>query len=149
MGLSLDANKTLSVPSAKQQRIKFARIVNGFVEEDDEEIPLMDDDAPKKYVADALEADAKEFRPSKLRLPKNQVKLITSYLDKYGFDYKSMSKDKRNYNQETWKQLRAKIHKFMNIEDQWNQYVKSQNSKGEKMELGKGKWIEDNSDDEL
>lgn len=148
MGLSMDANKALKIPSTKNQRIKFAKIVNGFVEEDEDE-PVIENEASKKYVAEALEKDAKEFRPSKLRLPNSQVKLITTYLDKYGFDYKSMAQDKRNLNQETWKQLRAKVHKFMGIEEQWSKYVNEKKMSGDEIDIGKGKWIENNSDDEL
>lgn len=48
-------------------------------------------------------------------------------MDKYGNDYKAMAKDRRNYNQETWKQLRQKAKKFMKIP---NQYAKFLDSKG-------------------
>lgn len=59
------------------------------------------------------------------RLPKGQVEFITYLLDKYGHDYKAMVKDKKNYYQETWKQLRAKIKTFMGIPQQYGEYLKA------------------------
>lgn len=35
-----------------------------------------------------------------------------------------MAKDKKNYYQETWKQLRAKIKTFMGIPKQYGEYLK-------------------------
>lgn len=59
------------------------------------------------------------------RLPKGQVEFITYLLDKYGHDYKAMAKDKKNYYQETWKQLRAKVKTFMGIPKQYAEYLKA------------------------
>lgn len=59
------------------------------------------------------------------RLPKGQVEFITYLLDKYGHDYKSMERDKKNYYQETWKQLRQKIKTFMGIPKQYGEYLAS------------------------
>lgn len=50
---------------------------------------------------------------------------ITYLLDKYGHDYKAMERDKKNYYQETWKQLRAKIKTFMGIPKQYGEYLKA------------------------
>lgn len=50
---------------------------------------------------------------------------ITYLLDKYEHDYKAMAKDKNNYYQETWKQLRAKVKTFMGIPKQYGEYLKS------------------------
>lgn len=36
-----------------------------------------------------------------------------------------MERDKKNYYQETWKQLRAKIKTFMGIPKQYGEYLKS------------------------
>lgn len=55
------------------------------------------------------------------------MEFITYLLDKYGHDYKAMARDKKNYYQETWKQLRAKIKMFMGIPQQYGEYL---NSKG-------------------
>lgn len=72
------------------------------------------------------------------RLPKGQVEFITYLLDKYGHDYKAMERDKKNYYQETWKQLRAKIKTFMGIPKQYGEYLAS-----------KGLLDKDDDDEEL
>lgn len=61
------------------------------------------------------------------RLPKGVVKFATYLLDTYGLNYKDMVKDEKNYDQETWKQFRAKIRKFMSIPEQFNVYLKQRN----------------------
>ncbi|KAB7506343.1 Nucleolar protein 16, partial [Armadillidium nasatum] len=63
-------------------------------------------------------------KPYNLRLPERTVEYLTYLLDTYGEDYKAMSQDGRNYDQETWKQLRAKINKFKSCTDQYAQYLK-------------------------
>lgn len=69
MGLSADPNKAVPIPSFKQERLKAAKIVNGFIEE---EIDENDKVAVKKtrrreYVAKQLEEDANELREPQLR----------------------------------------------------------------------------------
>ena len=54
-----------------------------------------------------------------------------------------MVRDERNYDQETWMQLRAKIRKFMSIPQQFQQYLNERN-----LNLDKLKWKECVSDDE-
>lgn len=63
------------------------------------------------------------YNHSSFRLPKPQVEFLTYLLDKYGHDYKAMEKDKKNYYQETWKQLRAKVKTFMGIPKQYGEYL--------------------------
>lgn len=53
------------------------------------------------------------------------MEFITYLLDKYGHDYKAMAKDKKNYYQETWKQLRAKVKTFMGIPKQYGEYLQA------------------------
>lgn len=55
------------------------------------------------------------------------MKYATYLLDKYGLNYKAMVKDEKNHDQETWKQFRAKIRKFMSIPEQFNVYLKKRN----------------------
>lgn len=62
---------------------------------------------------------------SDYRLPKGQVEYLTYLLDKYGHDYKAMTKDKKNVYQETWKQIRAKIKTFMGIPKQYGEYLRA------------------------
>lgn len=81
----------------------------------------------KTFVAEALAKDARAPRKKMFRLPKGQVDWLTYLMDKYDRDYKAMSRDSRNYKQETWKQLRAKIRKFKKIPEQYSVYLEEKN----------------------
>ncbi|XP_037947287.1 nucleolar protein 16 [Teleopsis dalmanni] len=144
MGLSSDPNKTVPIPSFKNDRLKIVKIVNGFMEEEieEEEKPKM---KPRRgHVAEKLEEIAKDRGESLLRLPKGVVSQLSYFLDKYQFNYKAMVTDKRNYDQWTWKQFRMKIRKFMSIPEQFNKYLEKKNMKpGEKLP-----WTEYDSDSE-
>ncbi|KAL1460477.1 hypothetical protein WDU94_012457 [Cyamophila willieti] len=78
----------------------------------------------KMHVVKSLEEEAKQPRERKLRLPKTQVSYLTSMMDKHGEDYKAMARDPKNFYQETWKQIRAKIITFQGIPEQYNEYLK-------------------------
>lgn len=54
-----------------------------------------------------------------------------------------MVKDEKNYDQETWKQFRAKIRKFMSIPEQFNKYLESRNLNADDLD-----WTEYSTDDE-
>lgn len=131
MGLVYDANKSLGIPSSKLARIKLTKkLNNGFLEEDqsDNEQQPRQRSVPKKHhVAEDLEKDSKALRESKFRLPKGQVKWISYLMDTYGLNYKAMAKDKKNYDQETWRQLRAKCRKLMTIPSQFSKYLSERN----------------------
>lgn len=123
MGLSYDPNETIKIPNTKNQ-LKTKIVTEGNIPQ----VQVTDPEtvaAPRKYVAEELESDAKAPRVKLFRLPKSQVEWITYLMDKYGNDYKAMVKDKRNYNQETWKQLKAKIKRFKAIPEQYSEYLKS------------------------
>ncbi|KAI4471091.1 hypothetical protein MML48_1g19249 [Holotrichia oblita] len=123
MGLSYDPNQTIKIPNNKKQlKTKIITTSSEWIEEEIEEVEI-----PKKHVAEELEKDAKAPRVKLFRLPKGQVEWITYLMDKYGNDFKAMVKDKRNYNQETWKQLRAKIKRFKSIPEQYSEYIKNKN----------------------
>uniref|UniRef100_A0A8D8RCH5 Nucleolar protein 16 n=1 Tax=Cacopsylla melanoneura TaxID=428564 RepID=A0A8D8RCH5_9HEMI len=79
----------------------------------------------KMHVVKSLEEEAKQPRERQLRLPKTQVSYLTSMMDKHGEDYKAMARDPKNFYQETWKQIRAKINTLKGIPEQYNQYLKS------------------------
>ncbi|KPJ05829.1 Nucleolar protein 16 [Papilio xuthus] len=126
MGLANDPNKIIKIPNFKQEKIKQAKVIvnKGELENTDEEetitaVPI------KKEVAEKLEKEAKAPRERRFMLPKGQVEFITYLLDKYGHDYKAMEKDRKNYYQETWKQLRAKIKTFMGIPKQYGEYLQA------------------------
>lgn len=84
--------------------------------------------APKAKIAEELEREANMPREKGYRLPKNQVEYLTYLIDKYGDDYKSMARDKRNVIQATWKQIRSKINVFKSIPEQFDEYLKHKNN---------------------
>lgn len=121
MGLSSDPNKTIPIPSSGSiLTVSSHSNDNGKWEETGVKNESV---VPKKYIVDALEQEAKAPRVKLFRLPKSQVEWITYLMDKYGTNYKAMARDKKNYNQETWKQLRAKIKRFKSIPEQYYKYL--------------------------
>ncbi|XP_060534814.1 nucleolar protein 16 [Cylas formicarius] len=119
MGLSHDPNKTIKVPNKKKElKDRIADSGEWRCE------PLQENQRrPKTHVAESLEADAKAPREHKFRLPKSHVEWITYLMKKYGNDYKAMERDRKNYYQETWKQLRQKIKMFKKIPAHYNKYL--------------------------
>lgn len=146
MGLVFDVNKALGMPNYKADRLKQTRIKNGFVEEDqsDAEEEEAEVKFPKQRVADELEMKSKELRESKFRLSKGIVKQVSYLIDKYGLNYKKMAKDIKNYDQETWRQLRAKCRKFMSIPEQFSKYLAERDLV--ENEVDESKWQETNTD---
>ncbi|XP_026748951.1 nucleolar protein 16 [Galleria mellonella] len=125
MGLTTDPNKTIKIPNFKQEQVKKAKTImkDDEIDMDEEEVKVR---IPRKvHVVEELEKESKAPRERKFMLPKGQVEFITYLLDKYGHDYKAMERDKKNYYQETWKQLRAKIKTFMGIPKQYGEYLKA------------------------
>lgn len=149
MGLVFDVNKSFSIPNYKADRIKTAKIVNGFVEEDIYETVNCNNSRqnfPKQQVVNELESKSKELLESKFRLPKGVVKFVSYLIDKYGLDYKKMAKDNKNYNQETWRQLRQKCRKFMSIPEQFCKYLQERNLLDCEIDPNDPKWQETNTD---
>lgn len=123
MGLSFDPNVTIKIPNSKAElKVSMTNSNEDWHEEPIEENKLK---ASKSFVMEQLEKDAKAPRVRKLRLPNSQVEWLTYLLNKYGSDYKAMARDKKNYYQETWKQIRAKIKQFRGIPEQFEEYLKS------------------------
>ncbi|XP_063381305.1 nucleolar protein 16 [Cydia fagiglandana] len=125
MGLANDPNKAIKIPNYKQEQLKRAKkIINqeeSSESEEDTEVKII----PKKEVVERLEKEARAPRERKFMLPKGQVEYLTYLLDKYGHDYKAMARDKKNFYQETWKQIRAKIKTFMGIPKQYGEYLQA------------------------
>lgn len=65
-------------------------------------------------------------------------------LDKHGLNYAAMVRDKKNYDQWTWKQFRAKIRKFMSIPEQFELYLSSRDLDKNNLD-----WIEYETDSEI
>nr|XP_022904110.1 nucleolar protein 16 [Onthophagus taurus] len=122
MGLSYDPNVTLGVPNFKKTLKSQIVVEEGdWIEEEIKESVV----PSKQYVVEKIIEDAKAPREKLFRLPKGQVEYVTYFMDKYGDDYKAMARDKKNYYQDTWKQIRAKIKRFVSIPEQYGAYLKS------------------------
>lgn len=67
MGLAYDSNKIIGIPTAKQTRMQQIKYVNGFVEEDINDVPKKQRYHSKDFVAKKLEADANDLRESGFR----------------------------------------------------------------------------------
>lgn len=118
MGLAYDVNKIFKIPNIKERlkkQFSNAKSTSKWKEETLEE-PIK---PTKHYVIEELEKEAKAPRKRKFSLPKGQIEWLTYMLDKYDFNYKAMVRDKRNYNQYTWKQIRAKVKVFMGVPEQF------------------------------
>lgn len=69
------------------------------------------------------------------RLPKGVVAFASYMITKYGLNYKAMVRDEKNYDQETWRQFRAKIRKFMCIPEQFGPFLTQSNINIEQLDL--------------
>ncbi|KAF5286098.1 hypothetical protein FQA39_LY16444 [Lamprigera yunnana] len=110
MGLSYDPNQTIKAGTNSQwAEEKMVKVVR----------------PSKVYIAKMLEKEAKAKRVRNFHFPDGLVRYLIYLMKKYGTDYKAMVKDKKNYNQETWQQIRAKIEKFQLIPEQYILYLNS------------------------
>lgn len=140
MGLAKDVNQLFPIPTAKEQRLRVVKKAHGFIETD-----LTDDlQQPakakkvvrrKQHVVDNLERDANALRESGFRLPKGVIASASYMLEKYGLNYGAMVRDPQNYDQETWRQFRSKIRKFMSIPEQFGPYLVKNNIDIESLDL--------------
>lgn len=150
MGLSSDPNKTIAIPSSKQQRVKLLKnttlsedpieMIHSELGQKKKKVNKSKKKAPKAFVVDQLEENATAPRESGFMYSKDQTALIEHYLDKYELNYKAMVMDRKNYDQETWRQLRSKIRRFLDIPEHVEKYLKKRGL--ENLSL------EENSDDD-
>uniref|UniRef100_A0A1B6FB25 Nucleolar protein 16 n=1 Tax=Cuerna arida TaxID=1464854 RepID=A0A1B6FB25_9HEMI len=111
MGLAYDANIAQSISSNKLIKTEHVK---------------PNERGPEKlHVVTELEEDAHAPRERRFALPNSQVQWVTYLMDKYGEDYEAMARDKKNYYQETWQQIRRKIKLFKGVPEQYNQYLAS------------------------
>lgn len=122
MGLSYDPNKTIRIPNSKKE-MKVSLLSNEN-EWDEELVQECGVGSGKALIAEVLENDAKAPRERKFRLPKSQIEWLTYLMRKHKNNFKAMALDKKNYNQETWKQIRQKIRRFKLIPEQFNEFIK-------------------------
>merc|ERR1712173_49245 len=78
----------------------------------------------KPGVLEKLEEDSKKKVKSKFRINEDTAQFCIYMLELYGEDYKSMSRDKRNFYQDTPAQIKRKIMSFQKASDQWNEYMR-------------------------
>ncbi|XP_014488949.1 PREDICTED: nucleolar protein 16 [Dinoponera quadriceps] len=123
MGLAYDANEVITIPNTKREILEDAKRKDAGESSSDHKDEAMDVTPAKNYVAEALQAEAKAPRERLLRLPEGQAQFLSYLIKKYGENYKAMSRDKKNYYQLTWKQIRAKIKVFKGIPEQYNKYI--------------------------
>lgn len=68
IGLGYDSNKVLKVPNVREERLKFVKLVNGIVEEDNgKKTTVEPPPRPKGHVMKKLEEDANALRESHFR----------------------------------------------------------------------------------
>lgn len=140
MGLSYDPNKTIKIPKSKRE-LKVS-VISNKNEWQEEVIPDETAGSQKALIVEILENDAKAPREKRFRLPKSQVEWLTYLMKKYKNDFKAMELDKKNYNQETWRQIRQKIKRFTLIPEQFNNFIKENGPYNYNLD-------KNNSDDEI
>lgn len=126
MGVAFDANESVKLKSTKAMLVEKMKKTNKEEEEAVEETKKVDkttSNVLKRLEAEAAEATAASKRV-RFRFPKEQVTFITYLLDKHGDDFKAMARDPKNIWQETPKQLRQKVVKFISIPEQFAPYAK-------------------------
>lgn len=123
MGLAYDPNEALKIPNFKKEILSETRLKgmdNSLGPKEDNGVEKV---RSKDHVAKTLEAEAKAPRERCFRLPNQQVQFVTYMMDKYGDDYQAMARDKKNYYQMTWRQIRAKINSFKKVPEQYAEYL--------------------------
>uniref|UniRef100_A0A1L8DHV3 Nucleolar protein 16 n=1 Tax=Nyssomyia neivai TaxID=330878 RepID=A0A1L8DHV3_9DIPT len=137
MGLSSDANAAIPFRKTQKERVRVIRenLTAGNIPteiasnaRDEVKRRKRKGKKPSKgFVVEKLEENANAPRESGFRYSKGQETLISYYLDKYKLNYRAMVCDRKNAEQETWKQLRRKIRKFLSIQEHTDKYLKTRN----------------------
>ncbi|KAK6633210.1 hypothetical protein RUM44_003811 [Polyplax serrata] len=70
------------------------------------------DAKPTTNLVSRLEQTASVVRHKQTNLSKDQMEYLSYMVENYGDNYKAMAKDRRNYLQHTWKQLRNKVKAY-------------------------------------
>ncbi|XP_063435437.1 uncharacterized protein LOC134716388 [Mytilus trossulus] len=107
MGLSSDPNITLKVPSIKQ-----------MLDNENKKTQKKEKNIKQTTtVIKELEEEASIPPAKTLQLSEPLVRYCVCMLESYGEDYKAMAKDRKNYYQDTPKQIKRKINSFKNTPD--------------------------------
>uniref|UniRef100_A0A182PG06 Nucleolar protein 16 n=1 Tax=Anopheles epiroticus TaxID=199890 RepID=A0A182PG06_9DIPT len=121
MGLAYDVNRAIPIPNVKRQIKEMELELSGQKVSSDK--ASSSKVHPKQYVAARLEEDANEFAGTRFRMARSMVRFITAMIDRHGFNYQAMARDRQNYEQETWRQFRSKVRKFLRIPEQCTPYL--------------------------
>jgi len=121
MGICYDPNETIAIPNTKDS-LRSAD-VTGDSAKPRSRRRQKNTDAKTTYVVDTLTEKAKKTKPKPKRLPKEVMFWVTYMLDKYGEDYEAMSRDPKNYYQDSPAQMRQKVIRLKNIPEQWAEYL--------------------------
>lgn len=106
MGLSSDPNITLKVPSTKE-----------LLNNENKKTQKKEKKIKQTTVIKELEEEASIPPAKTLQLSEPLVRYCVCMLETYGEDYKAMAKDRKNYYQDTPKQIKRKISSFKNTPD--------------------------------
>jgi len=107
MGISYDPNNAVSKGYGNKQSAAYQK---------KEVLP------DKTAVRKILEEKAAIPEAFKLKLSEPATQYAIYMLEKYGDDYKAMARDRRNYYQDTPKQIKRKIETFQKIPDLYDAY---------------------------
>merc|ERR1711997_9566 len=119
LGVAFDANTAMPIKSAKKDIVSKISSVEGDSNSGTSKVT-------KPHVVESLEKESLENQPKKqnFRFSREQVRWISSMMDKHGQDYKAMARDAKNHFQETPNQIKGKILKFMSIPDHYAVYLR-------------------------
>ncbi|XP_071947974.1 nucleolar protein 16-like [Antedon mediterranea] len=134
MGLSYDPNESVPMPKTKDvMKPKHLKESEQMDVDNQQMRKKKKTDPTKLHVVEELEDISKLPTNPKntIRLSVPVVQRCVYMLDKYGEDYKAMARDKKNYYQETPKQIKQTINLFKKIPSQYNEYLKSKESNQE------------------
>lgn len=120
MGLAYDANRAIPIPNVKNQIRDMERALSGQKVKSGTRKARP---GPKQHVAEQLEEEANEFIGTRFRIARSMVRQITAMIDRYGFNYQAMARDRTNYEQQTWRQFRSKVRCFLRIPEQCTPYL--------------------------
>ncbi len=124
MGLVFNANSAIKNRSTKRMMVDLlaAREKKPAERGDEEE---KEEVAEEPGVVQKLRTEAASYvKKNTFRLPAEDVRWITSMMDKHGDDFKAMARDPDNLFQLTPKQIRQKVAKFVSVREQFEPYAK-------------------------
>ena len=124
MGIVLSAAEMMPIKGAKKNMVDKMKKQRNIPVEDETVQDVTSNQVARPEVLEKLHQEANVPAKQTFRFSTTQVQLITYMMDKYGTDYKAMSRDPRNHYQETPAKLRGMITKFISIPEHYAPYCK-------------------------